>query len=269
MDTTAAAPSREAERAAREHETARLFAAASQCQGSEREALLRRIVEINTCVAHAVAHRYRNRDVAMEDLEQVACVALVAAARRFDPDRSENFLTYAVPTIAGEVRRYFRDHGWVVRPPRSLQEARARVSAVRDTLPPGDDGRPASHVDIAQVTDLSEAQVAEALRLDSCFSPLSLDLHGQDGDGVALGSMIASDDDGVSRAEARVLLQPAMATLTERQRQVLQLRFGQGLHQREIGEIIGVSQVQVSRLLSQALGTLRTALGAESYAEVA
>ncbi|WP_205472494.1 sigma-70 family RNA polymerase sigma factor [Nocardioides sp. SYSU D00038] len=259
---TAPAPWR-AERAVREEETARLFAEARHADDATRDELLRRVAEINTCVAHAVAHRYRGRDVEMADLEQVACLALVRAAQRFDPERSENFLTYAVPTITGELRRYFRDHGWTVRPPRRLQEVRSQVSSVRDTLPSDEFGRPASEREIAKVLDLPVGDVSEALRLDTCFSPDSLDVD------PATSPRVVSVDDGHDAPEARAILEPLLGRLTERQRRLVHLRFVRDLTQSEIGAELGVSQVQVSRLLAQVYDTLRDGLGVHQFSDVA
>ncbi|WP_205471385.1 sigma-70 family RNA polymerase sigma factor [Nocardioides sp. SYSU D00038] len=257
------------ERAAREDETARLFAELVDCEEGERDAILNRIIEINACVARSVARRYRNRDIALEDLEQVACLALVRAAHRFDPSKSDNFLTFAVPTITGEVRRHFRDHGWTVRPPRRVQEVRAKVSAVRDTVPPREDGRPASEHDIAQLLDLPVAEVSEALSLDTCFSPDSLDVQPLADGSSTRGDLLPDASQSTELAEVRALLAPALARLSARERHILHLRFVRDLTQSEIGEQLGVSQVQVSRLLGKALATLRDAVGATSFAEVA
>ena len=125
-------------------------------------------------IAVDVARRYRSRGVPIEDLEQVACLGLVKAARGFDPERATDFLSYAVPTIRGEVRRYFRDHGWVVRPPRTVQQAQARITAVESDLCQ-ELGRAPRPTEIAERLDLDLDLVVEALAANGCFAPTSLD----------------------------------------------------------------------------------------------
>ena len=111
---------RSASRVVRRQETARLLAEAAQTTGKQRDDLLEQVIVLNIGVAHAIAHRYRNRSIPVEDLEQVACMALTRAAQKFDVSQDRDFLTYAVPTISGEIKRHFRDHGWTIRPPRRV-----------------------------------------------------------------------------------------------------------------------------------------------------
>jgi RNA polymerase sigma factor (sigma-70 family) len=114
-------------RAVRREETARLLGQASKLKGRRRDQVIDQVIVLNIGVAHAIAHRYRNRSVPVEDLEQVACMALVRAAQKFDVDQNRDFLTYAVPTISGEIKRHFRDQGWTIRPPRRVQEIQSKV----------------------------------------------------------------------------------------------------------------------------------------------
>ena len=114
-------------RAVRREETARLLTEASTLKGKRRDQVIDQVIVLNIGVAHAIAHRYRNRSVPVEDLEQVACMALVRAAQKFDVDQNRDFLTYAVPTISGEIKRHFRDQGWTIRPPRRVQEIQSKV----------------------------------------------------------------------------------------------------------------------------------------------
>src|SRR5262245_19526296 len=209
-------------------------------------------------VAVDVARRYRSRGVALEDLEQVAYLGLVKAARGFDPERATDFLSYAVPTIRGEVRRYFRDHGWAVRPPRTVQQAQARITAVESDLCQ-ELGRAPRPSEIAERLDLDPDLVVEALAANGCFAPTSLDAAADAEGGI--GERLGDDDASFESAEARVALKPVLAHLDRRERIMLEMRFFKGATQAEIGEVLGITQMQVSRLLSALLARLRDELG--------
>lgn len=246
--------------------TQQLFRELGDCSDQGRRRMLReRLVEANLGVADSIAGRYAGRGVDLDDLEQVARLALVRAVDQFQPDRGHDFLSFAVPTMRGEVRRYFRDHGWVVRPPRRVQEAQARMAALAGRIEQ-EQGRSATEADY-EVLGLDHRTIQEALRASNCYSPDSLDrrLLGDDGTQV-LGDRVSAVDDGVEAAEARLLLQPALARLCSRDRLVLRLRFVDGLTQRELGDRIGVTQMQVSRILSRILDELRGRLGVEAAA---
>lgn len=226
----------------------------------ERQRLLDEAVVLNLCVASSIAGRYRNRGIPEEDLEQVAHLALVKAARGYDPTAGHDFLSYAVPTIRGEVKRHFRDHGWSVRPPRRVQELQARISAAEGELTAAL-GRSPRPTEIAAHLDESVDAVSEALATDGCFTPTSLDRPvGEDAD-LPLGELIGSDETGQGAVEARVVLAPVVRDLPDRDRRILMLRFFRGWTQQEIAEDIGVTQMQVSRLLSRILTDLRGRLG--------
>jgi RNA polymerase sigma-B factor len=156
----AALPRREA--------TQRLLALTVDAADDERRVLQDRIVEVNMQIAVDVARRYRSRGVALDDLEQVAYLGLVKAARGFDPERATDFLSYAVPTIRGEVRRYFRDHGWTVRPPRTVQQTQARITTAESDL--GQElGRAPRPSEIAERLDDDLGLVVEALAANGCY----------------------------------------------------------------------------------------------------
>ncbi|MEQ4524143.1 sigma-70 family RNA polymerase sigma factor [Nocardioides kribbensis] len=254
-------------RAERSRRTAELVARSVAGSAETRREALDEVVVLNRGVAEAVAARYRGRGVADDDLVQVAYEGLVKAVRRFDPAASEDLLTFAVPTIRGEVLRHFRDLGWAVRPPRRVQDLQRALeqqgTALAQRL-----GREPSTVELAAACGATQQEVDEARAARGCFRPTSLDLPvgdgGAGGDGGAtLGSLLPDDsDDGLAGAEARADLGPVVRTLDARDRRVLALRFVWGRSQREIGEELGVSQVQVSRQLSRILGTLRHDLGA-------
>ena len=245
-------------REARRRETTRLFGEASTARPTRRVQLIEQVILVNTGVARSIARRYVGRGIPQEDLEQVAYLALVQAARKFDGDKAEDFLTYAVPTIRGEIKRHFRDLGWTVRPPRRVQELQTSVLRVRETLR-DDKGRVPTPAEIAAELDVDEADVVEALTAEGCFTPLSLDAPVATGepDAASLGDLLPEYDADLSAAEARALLAPALGKLTERERLIVRLRFVEDLTQAEIGERIGVTQMQVSRLLSGILGRLR------------
>lgn len=222
------------------------------------------LVELNMCTALSIAWRYRNRGIALEDLEQTACLALVLAAQRFDPAQSRDFLTFAVPTISGEVKKYFRDYGWMVRPPRSVQELQPRVEREQAQLSDSEHAGDLVEL-IAGRLGAPKTAVVDALRAQGCFTVLSLDKPVGDGSSL-LGDLIVSPDERTEEAaEARVVLAPALNRLGERDRRIVRLRFVQGLSQSEIAEILGVTQTQVSRLLARILLDLRETLTEDRY----
>jgi len=222
----------------------------------ERKRLQDEVVVMHMGLARAISARYRGRGVAEEDLVQAASMALLKAARSFDPSHGVEFLSYAVVTMKGEVKRQFRDYGWMVRPPRPVQKLQADVSRadaeLTQTL-----GRSPRVAEVAAHLGVEEDDVLEALSADGCFSPTSLDTPvGPDGAGV-LGDLIPDDDKAMTEAEARVMLAPAVRALPDRERQVLYLRFFKQQSQAQIAEEVGVSQMQISRILSRVLERLR------------
>ncbi len=207
-------------------------------------------------VARDVAHRYEGRGVASDDLRQVAYLGLVKAVRRFDPARGTDFLGYAVPTVRGEIRRWFRDAGWMVRPPRSIQELQARITRARSELA-HELGRPPELSEIAAHLAEDQGAVGRAMAANGCFSPSSLDAEEDDDPGAALAQRLGGADPGYARVEARVALTPLVRGLDDRERLMLRMRFADGATQREIGAALGVTQTQVSRLMSSLLARLR------------
>ena len=183
----------------------------------------------------------------------------------FRPEYGHDFLSYAVPSILGALRKQFRDSGWTVRPPRRIQEAQQAINQSRSDLMQ-ELGREPRVSELAARLDLDEETVIEALSADGCYTPASLDRPvGGEADsepgGRTLGSVLGADDPDFSSCEARVLLRPLLSKLEERDRTVLRLRFVEGLTQREVGEAIGVTQMQVSRILSRIFNTLRAEVG--------
>lgn len=226
--------------------------------------LVDELIEAHLDLARSVARRYRNRGVDLDDLEQVALLGLTKAAQRFDADAGHDFLSYAVPTIRGEVRRHFRDAGWTVRPPRRVQELQARIRRYQPDLEVqlGRSPRPS---EVAAYLGEDLGNVVEALTADGCFTPTSLDKPLGEGES-SVGQLIGYEDGAMQSAEARVVLRPVLQELTERDRRVLYLRFFEGRTQREIADDLGLTQAQVSRVLSRILANLRVKLDESSSA---
>jgi len=230
--------------------------AAQEADPVERKRLQDEVVVLHMGLARAIAARYRGRGIADDDLTQAAAMALLKAARNFDATRGVEFLSYAVVTMKGEVKRQFRDFGWMVRPPRPIQKLQADVSRADSELT-HQLGRSPKVTEVAAYLGVAEDDVLEALSADGCFTPTSLDTPvGAEGSGV-LGELIPGEDSAMSEAEARVMLTPAVRALPEREREVLYLRFFKQQTQAQIAEEIGVTQMQVSRILSRVLVKLR------------
>ncbi|MCH1868066.1 sigma-70 family RNA polymerase sigma factor [Nocardioides sp. CFH 31398] len=243
-------------RTRRREETTRLFAEIEQATSDEeRDRLRDEVVVVNLELARTLAGRYRNRGVAVEDLEQVASLALVQAVRRFLPEPGRDFLSYAVPTIRGELRKHFRDLGWIVRPPRRIQENQSRVVAAFEHRTPEGEQRTAK--DVADLLGISVEDVEEAMQAQGCFHASSLDLPvGPDSTTTVAESLVRSDDE-TEAAENRATLEPMIACLRERDRLILRMRYVEDWTQQEIADAIGVTQMQVSRLLRRILKDLR------------
>jgi RNA polymerase sigma-B factor len=246
----------------REQTSLALAEAAATDSPERRRELLDHVVQINMEVARSVASRFLNRGVEEDDLLQVAYVALTRAARGFDPGRHDDFLSYAVPCIRGELKKHFRDRGWTVRPPRRIQETQARVSAAEAELVQRL-GRSPKPSEYAEFLDLPIGDVIEALSADGCFTPSSLDrpITESDGSGfTTIGDLLGEEDAARMAAEARATLAPVVRRLKERDRRILYLRFFEERTQQEIADEIGVTQMQVSRLLSRILRDMRNDL---------
>jgi RNA polymerase sigma-B factor len=226
-----------------------------------REPLLRdMLVERYLPLARQLARRYQRPEEPLDDLLQVASLGLVKAVDRFDATREVAFSSYAVPTILGEIKRHFRDRTWAVRVPRDLQELALKVERTVSELT-RDLHRQPSVTEIAEHVATTQEQVLEALEAAGAYHATSFETpRGSDGEpGETLADTIGGAEDGYERAEDRATIDQLMRSITPREREVLRLRFEQDLTQAEIGEIIGVSQMQVSRLIRQAVARLRLA----------
>ncbi|MGH3508981.1 MAG: sigma-70 family RNA polymerase sigma factor [Nocardioidaceae bacterium] len=230
-----------------------------EARGINRDDLIQRVVRLNMPSARMLARHYAGRGIATEDLEQVAYLGLVKAARGYDPDRGSDFLAYAMPTIRGELRKHFRDAGWMVRPPRRLQELQARLWAAEAELTQSLQRSPTPS-QVADHLGVDVEEVIEVLAVDGCFVPSSLDTPVGEGEGITIADRQGAEDPSFQSCEARVMLTPAVRELTERDQRIVELRFFHGWSQQQIGDEIGVTQMQVSRLLSRILDELRIAL---------
>jgi RNA polymerase sigma-B factor len=231
----------------------------------DRQAVVERFLPL----ARRLAARYQQRDEPFEDVLQVACFGLVKAIDRFDADRGVAFTSYAVPTIAGEIKRHYRDHTWAVRVPRDLQDLALRVDRVAGELTRRL-RRPPSVGELARAVGVDDEDVLEALEAVHGRRAESLDAPRADDDadsGPALVESIGRLDDGYAQAEQRALLHSLMRSLTPREREVLRLRFEEDLTQRAIGRRIGISQMQVSRTLRHAIARLRRLARTEELGE--
>ncbi|MFJ2868043.1 SigB/SigF/SigG family RNA polymerase sigma factor [Kitasatospora sp. NPDC087314] len=220
------------------------------------------IIELNMPLVRFIAARFRHRAEDMDDILQVGTIGLIKAVDGYDPHRGAEFITYAIPTITGEIKRFFRDTSWPVRVPRSTQELYLTVVRGSDRLEQ-ELGRLPHPEEIAEDLDLTEAQVVEGLVAGRVYRPDSLDaLRDQDADesGSAMLDRLGSCDPGIDLAVFRTAVRPLLAHLPKREQTVLKLRFWDGWTQSEIAERIGVSQMHVSRLLSATLSLLREQL---------
>jgi RNA polymerase sigma-B factor len=221
----------------------------------DRDAIIERFLPL----ARQLAARYQRPEEPFDDVFQVACFGLVKAVDRFDADRGVAFSSYAVPTIMGEIKRHFRDRTWAVRVPRDLQDLALRVDRVADGLT-RELGRAPTVDEVAASIDAHSEDILEAMQASSAYRATSLETPragGDDDPGDTLGDTVGITDDGFLRAEQRAVLHALLRSLTPREREVVRLRFEEDLTQAAIGERIGVSQMQVSRVLRQALSRLR------------
>jgi RNA polymerase sigma-B factor len=218
-----------------------------------REALIERYMPL----ARSLALRYRRASEPLDDLVQVASVGLVKAVDRWDPDRGLAFSSYAVPTILGELRRYFRDATWDVRPARDLQELCLSVEEAREALW-GELGRSPTVADIADRLDRCPEEIVEALQATEGRSVRSLDapVHEEEGTSASAGDLIGVEDTEFERVEAGITIEKMTCILDERAREILRLRFQEDMLQSEIAERVGCSQMHVSRIIRASLERL-------------
>jgi RNA polymerase sigma-B factor len=241
------------DRAKRQREDKRLMQRHRSGDGRARDELIERYMPL----ARSLALRYRRASEPLDDLVQVAAVGLVKAVDRWDPDRGLAFSSYAVPTILGELRRYFRDATWDVRPARDLQELCLSVEDAREKLW-AELGRSPTVADLAERLDRSPEDVVEALQATDGRSVRSLDapVHDEEDGSASTGDLIGHDDAEYDRVEAGVTVERLAAILDDRAKEILRLRFQEDLLQSEIAERVGCSQMHVSRIIRSSLERL-------------
>jgi RNA polymerase sigma-B factor len=222
---------------------------------SARDELVNRFMPL----ARQLARRYQRHSEPMDDLVQVASIGLVKAIDRFDPERGTAFSSYAVPTILGELKRYFRDSAWAVHVPRGMQERVMQVNQVIARLG-RDNGHSPTAAEVAEALNLPTEEVLEAMEAAIAYDAVSLEAprSGEQRDGDSYAERVGEIDERFELIEYKAAIAPTVSALPERDRLVLELRFVEDLTQSEIADRIGVSQMHVSRLIRRALTRLRT-----------
>jgi RNA polymerase sigma-B factor len=228
---------------------------------AEEQLLRQRLIVLNVQVATSIALRYRGRGEPLEDLVQTAQLGLVKAAHGFDPSRGQDFLAYAIPTISGEVKRHFRDQGWDIRPPRRVQELRWEVerasTELTQTL-----GRSPRLSEIAAHLKVDEEDVVECVASADLYHVHSLDAPTGDQATHSVGDSLGDVDPLLEQIDNVLSVRPLLDRLSPRDRRILALRYFSEWTQQQIADEVGVTQMQISRLLSSALRRLREGLAA-------
>lgn len=211
-----------------------------------------------------IANKFKNRGEPIDDLIQVGYLGLLKAIDRFDPSRGLEFTTFATPTIMGEIKRHFRDKGWSVRVPRRLQELSAKVNQATDTLTSQLQRSP-TIAEIADYLDATVDEVLEAMESSSAYSSVSLEAPSgaDDDDTPSVIDRYATEDSDLAFTDDRIIFEEALASFSPRERDVIEMRFLKGMTQIEIAEKLGISQVQVSRLLRRTLKKIQDKIDPE------
>lgn len=211
-----------------------------------------------------IASKFKNRGEPIDDLIQVGYLGLLKAIDRFDPSRGLEFTTFATPTIMGEIKRHFRDKGWSVRVPRRLQELSAKVNQATDTLTSQLQRSP-TIAEIADYLDATVDEVLEAMESSSAYSSVSLEAPSgaDDDDTPSVIDRYATEDSDLAFTDDRIIIEEALASFSPRERDVIEMRFLKGMTQIEIAEKLGISQVQVSRLLRRTLKKIQDKIDPE------
>lgn len=253
--------SAEASHRERQTLTEAILASRGRCRNArERQRLQQEAMLLNLRLADGIAARYAGRGLERDDLIQVARLGLLKAIVGYRAGEATSFTAYARPTIDGEIKRYFRDHGWMVRPPRRVQEMHGQLRSVRSDLEQQLQRAP-SRREVARALGVEFAELSETLTAAGGYTALSLDAPTDPDSGQSLGDQLPDHNDYFQMVERAEWLRPALTRLTDRERQIIQLRFADGQTQEQIGRHLGLSQMQVSRLLTGVLARLREDLG--------
>ncbi|CAN5382700.1 N/A [soil metagenome] len=255
-------------RTARQHQNERAGELLAELAGlpddaSQHSRAREELVAMHLPLAEHLARRFINRGEPLDDLVQVATIGLIKAIDGFDPGRGVQFASYAIPTMVGEIKRHFRDKGWILRVPRRLKEMKLDVSKATAALTQ-DLGRTPTHADVASYLRVDEAEIRECAVSSQAYSAMSLSAPagGQDQDST-LADLIGGPDEALSTVEDRESLRPLIDQLPPRQRRIIAMRFYGNMTQSQIANQIGISQMHVSRLLTRSLAQLRKGMLAE------
>ncbi|MFD6371102.1 RNA polymerase sigma factor SigF [Streptomyces roseolus] len=238
-----------------------LDAVGAAADSPERTHVRDTLIELNLPLVRYAAARFRSRNEPMEDIVQVGTIGLIKAIDRFDCERGVEFPTFAMPTVVGEIKRFFRDTSWSVRVPRRLQELRLALTKASDELAQKLDRSP-TVPELAAVLGVSEEDVVDGLAVGNAYTASSLDSPSPEDDGGegSLADRLGYEDAALEGVEYRESLKPLLAKLPPRERQIIMLRFFANMTQSQIGEEVGISQMHVSRLLTRTLAQLREGL---------
>ncbi|MEW1612932.1 MULTISPECIES: RNA polymerase sigma factor SigF [unclassified Streptomyces] len=225
------------------------------------------LIEMNLSLVRFAANRFRNRGSGdMEDIVQVGTIGLIKAIDRFDLSREVEFTSFAVPYIVGEIKRFFRDTSWAVHVPRRLQELRVDIAKAKETLA-GDLDRDPTVQELAEHLGMDEAEITEGIVASNGYTAGSLDMPTDSAEagpqptgGRTFADVLGGPDPAMETVENLHALAPLLGELDERERRIIDMRFGQELTQAQIGAELGISQMHVSRLLSRTLGKLRSGM---------
>jgi RNA polymerase sigma-B factor len=258
MTAVTASPEVQQQASEADHHAAGLVLAMAELPADDpRRTLLRaRAIEAWLPMAHRLTRRYANRGEPFDDLLQTATIGLIKAIDGFDPGHGSDFVSYAIPTILGEIKRYFRDRTWSMRIPRRLQEMRAAINQARAELGHVLNRSP-TVADIAEHLGVSEEAVLEGLEGGRAYRAVSLSTPVGEDSGFELAETLGSNERGYELTELRVAMPAAIACLTEREQRIIALRFYGNQTQEQIAVQVGVSQMHISRLLAGALRKLR------------
>lgn len=231
----------------------------------ERNAIRERLVSLHMPLAEQLARRFGNRGEPHDDLVQVATIGLIKALDRYDPGRGIEFASFATPTIEGEIKQWFRDKGPMVRTPRRLQELRQAARRATADLT-HELGRPPADAELAERIGVDESDLRTVLESATAYRTISLDAQdardpAADGAGLTFAERFGSEDAALETVENRAALKPLLTRLTDRERRIITMRFFDGMSQAQIAAELGISQMQVSRLLTRSLARLREGMG--------
>jgi RNA polymerase sigma-B factor len=217
-------------------------------------------------LVESIARKYSKNSMIHEDLVQVGMIGLLAAIKRFDPTFGKTFESFAIPTIVGEIKRFIRDKTWSVHVPRRIKELGPKIKKAIDELTTKNQKSPTVTV-IAEYLSVSEEEILETMEMNKSYKALSVDrsIEGtSDGSTIALLDMIGSNDDGYSQIDLKMLLEKILPLLTEREQEIIRCTYFQNMSQKETGELLGISQMHVSRLQRRSLKKLREAINSDS-----